>query len=92
MFSKPSLNNNLFNFQLYDHLQGPYLMMSHVSFGAIQKPLELQAVGIPVGDDVANLPNYSGENEHANQIAHYSEHVPVEERNFVRFRVVRMFL
>lgn len=56
-----------------------YLMMPHVSFGAIKQTFELQTVGIPVGDHVANLTNYSGENEHANQIAHDREHIPVEE-------------
>lgn len=60
-------------------------MMSHVSFGAIQQPLKLQPVGIPVRDDVANLPHYSGENEHANQIAHDRKHVPVEKRNLVKY-------
>jgi glutaminase len=52
-------------------------MMSHVSFGTIQQSFKLQSVGISVCNNVANLPNYSGENEHANQVTDYCEHVPV---------------
>lgn len=40
--------------------------MSHVSFGAVKEPLELQTVGVPVSDDIADLSHYSGENENAN--------------------------
>ena len=54
-------------------------MMSHISFGAIQKSLKLQSVSIPVGDDIPHLAHYSGEYEHANQIAHYCENVPEGE-------------
>lgn len=53
--------------------------MSHISFGTIQKPLELQPVGIPVGDDIPHLSHYRGEYEDANQIADYCENVPEGE-------------
>lgn len=50
-------------------------MVSHVSLGAIQQPLELESVGVPVSDDVAHLPHDRREYEYAYQVAHYCEHV-----------------
>lgn len=51
-------------------------MVPHVGFGSVQQPLKLKPVGVPVRDDIPHLTHYSGEYEHANQIAHYRENVP----------------
>lgn len=49
--------------------------MSHVRFGAVQQSLELQSVGISIGDNIAHLPDYGGEYEDANQVADDRENV-----------------
>lgn len=51
-------------------------MVPHVSFSSIQESLEFKSVRVPVGDNVADLADYSRENEHADQVTYDREDVP----------------
>lgn len=54
-------------------------MMPHISLGAVQEPLELETVRVPVGDDIADLANDGREYEDADQVADYREDVPANQ-------------
>ena len=48
-------------------------MASHVSLGPIHQPLKFQPTGVPVRNDVPNLPNNCGKHEDADEVGQYSE-------------------
>lgn len=54
-------------------------MVPHVGLGAVQEPFELEAIRIPVRDDVADLADDGREYEDANQVADYREDVPANQ-------------
>lgn len=54
-------------------------MMPHISLGAVQEPLKLKTVRIPVGDDVADLADDGREYEDADQVADYREDIPANQ-------------
>lgn len=56
-----------------------HLVMAHVRLGPVQQTLELQTVGVPVGDHIAHLSDYCGEDEYANQVADDRKDVSAEE-------------
>jgi len=53
--------------------------MPHVSFGTVQESLELQAVRVPIRDDVADLADDGREYEDSDQVADYCEDVPANQ-------------
>lgn len=53
-----------------------HLVVPHVRFGAVQQPLKLEPVRVPVCDHVADLADDGREDEHADQVADDREHVP----------------
>lgn len=53
--------------------------MPHVGLGAVQQPLELEAIRVPVRDDVADLADDSREYEDADQVTDYREDVPANQ-------------
>lgn len=55
-------------------------MVSHVGLGSVQQSLEFQSICVPVRYDVAHLTDDSGEDEHANEVTNYGEHVPGHKR------------
>lgn len=52
-----------------------HLVVAHVRLGAVQQALELQPVGVAVGDDVADLADDRREDEDADEVADDREHV-----------------
>lgn len=65
--------------------------MAHVRLGSVQQTLELQTVGVPVGDHIAHLSDYCGEDEYANQVADDRKDVSAEDGGSdVIFVVVRL--
>lgn len=54
-------------------------MMSHVSFRAIQEPLEFQTIRVSVGDHITDLADDGREYEDTDQIADYREDVPANQ-------------
>ena len=52
-----------------------HFVVAHVCLGAVEQPLELETVCVAVGYHIADLADNRGENEHANEIAHYRENV-----------------
>lgn len=56
-----------------------HLVVPHVGLGAVQEPLELETVRVPVRDDVADLADDGREYEDANQVADYREDVPANQ-------------
>lgn len=54
-------------------------MVPHVGLGAVQEPLELETIRVPVGDDVADLADDGREYEDADQVADYREDVPANQ-------------
>lgn len=54
-------------------------MVPHVGLGAVQEPLELQTIRVPIGDDVADLADDGREYEDADQVADYREDVPANQ-------------
>lgn len=54
-------------------------MVPHVGLSAVQEPLELQTIRVPIGDDVADLADDGREYEDADQVADYREDVPVNQ-------------
>lgn len=64
-----------------------HLVMAHVRLGPVQQTLELQTVGVPVGDHIAHLSDYCGEDEYANQVADDREDVSAEGTRGRRYGV-----
>lgn len=54
-------------------------MVPHVGLGAVQEPLELETIRVPVRDDIADLADDGREYEDANQVADYREDVPANQ-------------
>lgn len=61
--------------------------MTHVRLGAVQQSLELQSIGVPVGDHISHLPDYCGEDEYANQVADDRENVSAKADGAAEHRV-----
>lgn len=50
--------------------------MSHVGLGPIKQPFEFQSICVPIRYDVAHLTDNGGEDEDADQVTNYGEHIP----------------
>ena len=57
-----------------------YFVMPHISFGTIQKSLELKAIGISIRYDVSYLTDNCGEDEDSDEVADYGEDVSVKQQ------------
>lgn len=57
-----------------------HFVVSHVGLGPVQQSLEFQSICVSVRYDVAHLADDSGEDEHANEVTNYGEHVPGHKR------------
>lgn len=69
--------------EIFDFAVG-YLMMSHIGFGTVQQPLELQSICISIRYHISNLADNRCEYEYTDQIADYGENVSVSmERRFI---------
>lgn len=52
-----------------------HLVMPHISLGAIQKPLKLQAIGVTICYHIAHLAHNCCEDKNANQVANNRKNI-----------------